>query len=347
MKNNFVVEPTNKLYQKALKREIGIWRRSKQVDFRSETFHAVEFIYNEKKYFFENNQDWIDFFAIFAPFQNALILGGNNTNFEKNLLEKKIVDKIENLDIIFGSDTTNNLNKFNDLNFIDLPENTYDLIIAKSILHHIINLEHLLIQVNKSLTANGILVVFEYCGENKQQWYQKKIDLVNAEFVCEDIIPGYKFDRLKHNYYNDWPFESIRSQEILEVIDEIFNEKQIEVMWGKLNWPIDYHLSQYCFMNKTTLNSNTKIDLKSRIEGLENKYKNNQKLLPSYLFGIYRKNIENININVIKWGKEKIKKELKLNGPLNIRFRSFKNTYQDNPILIYLRKIKKILKRII
>jgi SAM-dependent methyltransferase len=283
---------------------------------------------------------------MFGSFKNALILGGNNTNFEEYLITNKIVSKIENLDIIFKKDSSNQLNKFNDLNFIDLPDNKYDIIIAKSILHHIINLEHLLLQVNKSLTEKGILVVFEYIGENKQQWDQNKINLINSEFDCEDILPGYKFDRLVHNYYNNWPFESIRSQEIVKILNEVFNEKIVEVEWGKLNWPIDYHISQYCFYNNISLDIEKKELLGNRANLLDTLHKHNKSVKSSYLFGIYKKTLYPQSLEIIKWDKTKVKKELELRGPIKVRITSLMATHSNNIIIKILLVIKKILRRI-
>ena len=47
-----------------------------------------------------------------------------------------------------------------DLNFVELPTNTYDFILCHGILHHLINLEHILYQINKSLKPNGLFLVY-------------------------------------------------------------------------------------------------------------------------------------------------------------------------------------------
>ena len=346
MYDTFVVKQNDNLYQKALKREIGIWRKAKQYDFISETFHEVGFKYNNKNYYLKTNIDWIIFFSMFAPFKKGLILGGNNTNFEEYLINKQIISEVENIDIIFKNHTSSHINKFNDLNFVELPENKYDIIIGKSILHHIINLEHLLIQVNKSLTENGLFIVFEYVGENKQQWDQKKIDIINSEFSCDDILPGYKFDRLVHNYYNDWPFESIRSQEIVKILHALFKEKIIEVEWGKLSWPIDYHISQYCYKNHISLDNEKKNILKNRANQLDAIYKHDKSIKSSYLFGIYKKGLIPHNLEVTKWQKSKIRKEFLLRGPFIYRIKSLLTTYGNTKIIISLMKLKTLLKNI-
>ena len=57
-----------------------------------------------------------------------------------------------------------------DLNFMELPENHYDFILCNNILHHLINLEHVLYQISKALTPNGKLVIRDYIGEDRFQW---------------------------------------------------------------------------------------------------------------------------------------------------------------------------------
>ena len=346
MKSLWVIKQNNLLYKCALKREIGIWKNSRQTNFLDNKFHKVEFMYDNNTYHIENNKDWIDFISNFGPFKNVLVLGGNNTTLEKYLIEKKIADNIENIDIIY--DNNSNMNKFADLNFIDLPSNRYDLVIAKSILHHIVNLEHLLYQVNKTLLTNGLFLVFEYVGENKQQWDSTKIELINKQFMASDIIPNYQFDKLKENYFNNWPFESIRSQEITEILPKVFTDKVIEIKWGGLNWPIDYHIRQFCINNHISLTEAQIQILKHRANKIDKYYHQNQsiKIQPSYLFGIYNKSTDNKAIHVIRWDKTKIKKEFQLNGPLKVRIRSLLTTYNDTFIVKGLVTVKKISKNI-
>jgi hypothetical protein len=344
MRDTFIIDQANSFYKRALKREIGNWQNFEQENFIFEEFHKIDFIFNSKNFSFNKNKDWVDFFAGLGPFKNALILGGNNTNLEKYLLGIKNVENIENLDIIFRNDSSSQTTRFSDLNFIELPENKYDLIIAKSILHHIINLEHLILQVNKALTQKGIVVVFEYVGETKQQWDINKIDIINNEFTCEDILPGYKFEKLKSNYYNDFPFESIRSSEVTKILHSVFNDKVFEIEWGKLIWPIDYHIKMYCRDHGIILDDEKKAIINTRAMRVDELYKNDLNLLPSYIFGIYKKNNNFKTPEIQKWSKSKIEKELILRGPLRIRVLSFFTTHRNNKIIKFLSNLKNKLK---
>ena len=340
--NLFVIEPDNKLYKKALKRELGIWYNKKTIDFLNESFESVRFAYKGKDYDFNKNIDWINFFAKFGPFDKVLILGGNETQLEEYLIKEGIVNTIINYDIINEKNSSDDINQFADLNFVELPQNQFDLIIAKSILHHIINLEHLVYQTNYSLKENGIFVVFEYAGENKQQWSDKKIKIINDEIDFTRKMPNYCFSKLEHNYYNAWPFESIRSQEIPGILNQIYKNKIFEIQWEIFSFPLRYHLGQYCIMNKIVLDQKDQIDFINKARMLNKKYQDDNSLLRNAIFGIYQKSQSKIP-EIEKWDKYKINKELKLRGPLKYRINSIIRTHQNN----YFIRIGKVIKKII
>ena len=152
---------------------------------------------------------------------NALSLGSGSGQIEKAFVERGFVKKFDTIDITHD----NHLNGVNDLNFIHLPSNKYDFILCKSILHHIINLEHLFFQVNKALTNDGILVVKEFCGESKSQWSNKKIKILNRK-IKNKFGQKYPFLKIaKSPMWNSCPFEGIRSSEIHPIIKEYFGNK--------------------------------------------------------------------------------------------------------------------------
>lgn len=51
-----------------------------------------------------------------------------------------------------------------DINTVDLPANTYDIIVAKAVLHHLIELEHVVDQIHKSLKPGGLFWVIDTHG---------------------------------------------------------------------------------------------------------------------------------------------------------------------------------------
>ena len=87
------------------------------------------------------------------------------------MVKNGFTDKMETIELCADVNEMNRLkdDKINtiqgDLNFVELPTNTYDFILCHGILHHLINLEHILYQINKSLKPNGLFLVYEYIGE--------------------------------------------------------------------------------------------------------------------------------------------------------------------------------------
>lgn len=76
-----------------------------------------------------------------------------------------------------------------DLNFACFKENEYDLIVSMAILHHIVNVDQLLEQINRALTPNGRFVVLDYIGEERFQWREDKRQFING--LLRRIPPKY------------------------------------------------------------------------------------------------------------------------------------------------------------
>jgi len=70
-----------------------------------------------------------------------------------------------------------------DLNGVTFEPGRYDICFAGAILHHISDLEHLLVQVKTGLRPGGLFVVMEYVGPPRFQWSDKVGRLMNAILV--------------------------------------------------------------------------------------------------------------------------------------------------------------------
>ncbi|WP_395049866.1 class I SAM-dependent methyltransferase [Flavobacterium sp.] len=78
-----------------------------------------------------------------------------------------------------------------DFKKIEFKNNSYDLILFSSSLHHFENVEDTLENyVKPLLSENGILVVFEYVGPNRLQWSKKQLDKANQ--LLEKLPKKYK-----------------------------------------------------------------------------------------------------------------------------------------------------------
>ena len=322
----YLINESNSLYKRALLRETKVWQKN----YNNTNFERIDFLPN--KFFYENkeikisgNYDWLNLVNTLGNFSNGLILGGGNTKYETYLVNKGTVKTFRNLDIIFNKgQPEKKLNSFADLNFVTLEENSYDIIIAKSILHHIINLEHLLLQVNKSLKPDGIFVVLEYIGENKQQWKEDKIIFIN------DILKKFGLEISRGICDNIVPFESIRSEEIPGILDQVFKgTKIIEQKWDFIYSSTKLGL----YYNQSRKNIIPRNNFSTIVENIIINFESEAKekgLLPTTLFGLYKKNMDSVEIEVKKWNKHKIKNELELN---------FNNQYLDD-----FKKLKLILR---
>jgi SAM-dependent methyltransferase len=119
-----------------------------------------------------------------------------------------------------------------DLNVIQLEPGRYDAVFATQTLHHIEALEHLLDQVHAALTPDGQLVVNEYVGPVRFQFPDERLPLMNELLLTlpESHRRNLRTGRLKdevvrpveREVYAVDPSESIRSDEILGLIEERF-----------------------------------------------------------------------------------------------------------------------------
>jgi SAM-dependent methyltransferase len=119
-----------------------------------------------------------------------------------------------------------------DLNRLELEPDTYGVVLAAQMLHHIEDLEHLLDQVAASLLPGGLFFVHEYIGPARFQWLDKTQYLMNRilEVLPEDkrLNPfnGFVKERLHRAppeaIIETDPSESIRSDEIAQLLESRF-----------------------------------------------------------------------------------------------------------------------------
>ena len=141
---------------------------------------------------------------------------------DEALVKAKKLAKEQNLDIVYRQ---------GDLNSIELPANTYDLVITQNCLHHVLQLEYLAEEIAKSMTLNGVLWIHDYIGETQFQYTEERLYWLN---LILSLLP----ERMVTNKLNGKvvrkitspepgklisPFESIRSAEIVPIFLERFD----------------------------------------------------------------------------------------------------------------------------
>lgn len=119
-----------------------------------------------------------------------------------------------------------------DLNAIELEPERYGAVFAAQALHHIEALEHVLDEIGRSLTEDGLFVVNEYVGPARFQFPDERLPLMNELLLAlpeshrrnlrtgETKTEVLRPDEAEVRRVD--PSESIRSDEILPLIEERF-----------------------------------------------------------------------------------------------------------------------------
>ena len=118
-----------------------------------------------------------------------------------------------------------------DLNYLELGEGEYDLVIAQTCIHHLVRLEDVFDRLRKCLRPGGILWLFDYVGESQFQHSQKRMDIANR--ILAALPTGLRMNHLNGQTVEKVerrapgtlisPFEAIRSGEILDIAFQHFD----------------------------------------------------------------------------------------------------------------------------
>ena len=125
-----------------------------------------------------------------------------------------------------------------DLNFVELPEKTFDLVVAQTCLHHILFLERVAEQVWRSLKRDGYLWIHDFIGETQQQHDLRRLSIVNQilavlpEKFRKSKLTGRLVTEIKRPEPGHLvsPFESIRSSEIVPIFQR----------WFTVEWKVEF-----------------------------------------------------------------------------------------------------------
>lgn len=112
-----------------------------------------------------------------------------------------------------------------DLNFLELPAAAFDLVVAQTSLHHVLHLERVADQIDRTLKPGGVFWLHDYVGETQFQFSDERIAIVNGlidrlpEKLRQSTVAKAPVGRLQRREPGTLisPFESIRSGEIREV----------------------------------------------------------------------------------------------------------------------------------
>jgi SAM-dependent methyltransferase len=130
-----------------------------------------------------------------------------------------------------------------DVNTIRMSPDTYDLIFSCHSFHHFQKLEHVMDQVQASLTPNGYFVLEEFVGPTQFQWTDAQIDVVRSltSLIPERLrrfrwgtVKPYEGRPTRAAVVAVSPFESIRSGEIVGLFERYFDVVAVRTLGGTL-----------------------------------------------------------------------------------------------------------------
>lgn len=178
--------------------------------------------------------------------KRGLSLGCGSGRAERNFLQQGICETFTGVDVsedaisqarIEAKAAGLNIDySCQDINEISLDADPgFDLVICQNILHHVLNLEHVLDEVAKVLRPDGVFFVHDYIGETQFQFTDERLRWYNAALgalpipMRTSLVTKKQYDRIDRPNAGRLasPFEAIRSGEIsamlkakFEVVDE-------------------------------------------------------------------------------------------------------------------------------
>lgn len=179
-----------------------------------------------------------------------------------------------------------------DLNCPDLPKRKFDVGIFFHSLHHVENLEGCLDSVSDAIRGDGYLLVVEFVGENFQQWTD--VQIAQASKILSFLPDKYKTlndgtlkttprrPSVEEVVFHD-PSESVRSKDILSVLDAHFDKVELVSLGGSvLN-----HVFEGIALNFDE-NKNEDVELIKCLQSLEQWLERAGMVSTDFVLGVYR-----------------------------------------------------------
>jgi SAM-dependent methyltransferase len=181
-------------------------------------------------------------------FEYGLTLGCGAGRLERALIQEGVCRSLHGIDISEKATTAAReiakeqklplTYEVADLNSVELPEKTFDLVAAQTSLHHVLFLERVAEQVWRSLKNDGYLWIHDFIGETQWQYDPRRLSITNQLLA---ILP----EKFRKNKINNQltteikrpepgtlgsPFESIRSGEIIPIFER----------WFTIEWKLEF-----------------------------------------------------------------------------------------------------------
>lgn len=186
----------------------------------------------------------------------GLSLGCGTGYLERHVLERRLASRMEAIDISpqaideaqRAAGTLPVTYRRGDLNTLVLEEEAYDFVLSAAALHHVTDLEHCLCQVRRSLKPGGVLIVNEFVGPVRFQWTDAQLDLANRVYAAlperyrMNHLTGLDQDSVERRPVCDMiradPSEAVRSDEIIDLAESLFERLSLRPIGGSLLHPL-------------------------------------------------------------------------------------------------------------
>lgn len=185
-----------------------------------------------------------------TPFQHALFLNCGDGRWERDFIDKKIVEKITAFDI--SPDLISKAKKAKgkrniqyfvaDANKINFPSNKFDLVVNYAALHHTQYINRICRIIARALTPKGIFLNFEYIGPHRNQFpllewlLLKKVNRLLPDKVRQDL----HYPHIPTMLVTD-PTEAIHSELIITSVKRYFNIIEKHDTGGGIAYPLLTH----------------------------------------------------------------------------------------------------------
>ncbi len=252
--------------------------------------------------------DWLDSFMIqYGPREKCLSLGSGLGRVESYLIEKGFTSAIDAIEVCSEVNFSTRINEKGvdflpgDLNFSEISDNSYDFILCHGVLHHLINLELVLYRVNRALKPGGLLLIYEYIGEDRWQFKDERMSILRQEFS------GLRFT--VPPIWSVAGFESVRSSELHPLVRKYFGSScQREMLYGGAYFPF------------ITCTEDRYDDLLPEVLRLDEACVRDGRLEPCYMMGIYGKAPE-LLVSARAWSTDELDRRLAPRMPVTARAR--------------------------
>ena len=180
------------------------------------------------------DKPWFRLVERYGPFHRACSLASGASLVERALMRSRVVEAWDLYDISrrvlrrakwsMGRHWRRVTTHVADVNRVTLPPDAYDLILCHSALHHFVELERVLDEIARALTADGLLFVWEFVGENRVQWSEARIAfqqglLDEVPMECR-VSPDVRIRPPDTSTLS--PFEAVRSADIPALLEDRF-----------------------------------------------------------------------------------------------------------------------------